>query len=148
MPLQIASEASMKELNSRLKKKGQSEITIERFRPNVVIKGNEPWSEDIWSVVRINGSDSVLSWNSQALDIDVACRCARCQVPNVDPESGEKNKHEPWDTLVHYRRIDEGIKYKPCFGMLCVPRNEGEIRVGMKFEILKTTNEHLYVKGF
>lgn len=47
-----------------------------------------------------------------------------------------------------YRRIDEGIKFKPCFGMLSVPRNEGEVEVGMRFEVLETTQNHKYVKGF
>jgi len=66
----------------------------------------------------------------------------------VDPETAEKDKHEPWDTLVSYRRVDAGIKWKPCFGMLSCPRNEGPIAVGMKFEVLEMTDEHLYIKGF
>jgi hypothetical protein len=47
-----------------------------------------------------------------------------------------------------YRRVDEGMKWKPCFGMLSVPRNEGPIAVGMKFEVVETTEAHKYVKGF
>lgn len=152
LPVQIASQASIDELNTRLKARGHFPITIERFRPNIIISGTTPWSEDTWSVVRINGAVSSLPsstpfLNSSALDLDVASRCARCQVPNVDPDTAEKNKHEPWDTLVSYRRVDEGIKYKPCFGMLCVPRNEGAVEVGMRFEVLKVTEEHFYQKG-
>ncbi len=152
LPVQIASQASIDELNTRLKARGHFPITIERFRPNIIISGTTPWSEDTWSVVRINGAVSSLPsstpfLNSSALDLDVASRCARCQVPNVDPDTAEKNKHEPWDTLVSYRRVDEGIKYKPCFGMLCVPRNEGAVEVGTRFEVLKVTEEHFYQKG-
>ena len=69
-------------------------------------------------------------------------------MPNVDPETAAKDKHEPWDTLVSYRRVDQGIKYKPCFGMLCVPRNEGSVEVGMRFEVLAVTEEHFYNAGF
>ena len=160
MPLQIANEASIRELNKRLVAKGQQEITIERFRPNIIVRGsddsNDPapsaWSEDSWKTVRIDNNEpqagGMMSIMGQkGLTIDVQARCARCQVPNVEPETAVKDKHEPWDTLVSYRRVDEGIKWKPCFGMLSVPRNEGKIAVGMKFEVTEMTDKHHYAKG-
>jgi uncharacterized protein len=52
-----------------------------------------------------------------------------------------------WDMLMKYRRIDEGIKYKPCFGMLCVPREEGEVSVGEEFVITDVTEGHRYIPG-
>lgn len=141
-PVLVASMTSMAELNSRLQPRGADSITIERFRPNIIIKGNLPWTEDSWKLVRISGDDS------KPLDLDVLSRCARCQVPNVDPDTAVKHPTEPWDTLVGYRRIDEGIKYKPCFGMLCAPRYGGLVQVGMKFEVLEETDQHRYIKGF
>lgn len=152
LPVQIASESSLAELNARLREKGESEITIERFRPNIIIKGGEPWSEDTWKTVRINGDSSLFTTltggNRAALDIDIVARCARCTVPNVNPDTAEKNAHEPWDLLVSYRRVDEGIKFKPCFGMLGCPRNEGHIEVGMRFEVLAETEDHNYKTGY
>lgn len=152
LPVQIASQSSLQELNSRLTAKGEEPLTIERFRPNIIIKGDVPWSEDSWKTVRINGSASLIGLitgaNRDALDIDVVARCARCQVPNVNPDTAVKHKKEPWDTLMSYRRVDEGMKYKPCFGMLCCPRNEGEIAVGMRFEVLEMTDKHFYQTGF
>jgi uncharacterized protein YcbX len=162
LPLQIANEGSIRELNSRLREKGHDEITIERFRPNIIVRGFDPvnpddkapkaWSEDSWKTVRIlNGEERtgiMGTVGEKGLVIDVQARCARCQVPNVDPETAEKDKNEPWDTLVSYRRVDEGIKWKPCFGMLSCPRNEGPVAVGMKFEVTEMTEEHLYIKGF
>lgn len=136
MPVLIASESSIGELNTRLTAKGESPITIERFRPNIIIKGNAPWSEDTWKTVRILGKKKT------PIEIDVVCRCARCQVPNVEPSTAEKHASEPWDTLMSYRVIDEGSKYKPCFGMLSCPRSEGEIEVGMKLEVLEETDQH------
>lgn len=152
LPILIGTESSLNELNSRLEQGGHKAITIERFRPNIVIKGGEAWSEDEWKTVRINGDSSYLTTitggNRHAIDLDVVARCARCQVPNVDPETAEKNPKQPWDLLVSYRRIDEGIKWKPCFGMLSCPRNEGHIEVGMRFEVTAVTQAHRYLKGF
>ncbi|KAG0650426.1 amidoxime reducing component 2 [Hyphodiscus hymeniophilus] len=168
LPLLIVNEASIRELNSRLRQKGHAAITIERFRPNIIVRGAttfespqesqapRAWSEDSWKTVRILNHDgehksglmAIMGGGERGLEIDVQARCARCQVPNVDPDTAEKDKHEPWDTLVSYRRVDEGIKWKPCFGMLSVPRNEGPIAVGMKFEVIETTESHLYIKGF
>ncbi|KAJ9626744.1 hypothetical protein H2204_009889 [Knufia peltigerae] len=152
LPVQIASDSSLAELNSRLQAKGEKAITIERFRPNIIIKGGEPWSEDSWKTIRINGDSSLLTTitggNRNALDVDVVARCARCTVPNVNPDTAEKHPKQPWDLLVSYRRVDEGIKFKPCFGMLCCPRNEGKVEVGMRFEVLAETKDHKYQKGF
>lgn len=153
-PILIASEASLTELNLRLRKIDLDPITVERFRPNIVIRGQTPWVEDSWKTVRIRsaekGEDSVGEGFSSSvpLDLDIVARCARCQVPNVDPETAEKHKKQPWDTLISYRRIDQGIKWKPCFGMLSAPRNEGAIEVGMRLEVLEETNEHRYITGF
>lgn len=163
LPIQVASETSLRELNSRLSSSGSDEITVERFRPNVIVDSDnlEAWEEDEWRTLRINppktylGSLSTITGiKNEAIDIDVVARCARCQVPNVNPDTAIKNKKEPWTTLVSYRRVDEGIKFKPCFGMLCCPRSEGRIEVGMELEIREVMlaaggkGEHKYIKGF
>ncbi|PYH44300.1 MOSC domain-containing protein [Aspergillus saccharolyticus JOP 1030-1] len=138
-PVLLASEASLAELNGRLVAQGEEKITVERFRPNVVVRGEVAWEEDTWKTVRIGGTK---------LELDVVARCARCQVPNVEPATAVKHKKQPWDTLMAYRRVDEGMKYKPCFGMLSAPRQEGEIAVGMRLEVLEETTKHRYIAGF
>jgi uncharacterized protein YcbX len=148
MPLLIASDASITELNSRLTEKGEKGITVERFRPNIIIRGNQAWSEDSWHTVQITPPPSspsdaaAVKREAKPIVIDVVARCARCQVPNVEPMTGAKHKSEPWNTLMSYRRVDEGSKYKPCFGMHSVPRSEGEIEVGMQLEVLMETDKH------
>ncbi|KAK3054684.1 hypothetical protein LTR09_004413 [Extremus antarcticus] len=150
MSLQVASQASIKDLNRRLEAKGQDiphDLTIERFRPNIIVRGRDdkPWEEDTWKRIRItttlHGEEAMYR-----LDLDVVARCARCQVPNVNPDTAEKHSKEPWDELMKFRRVDEGgpAKWKPCFGMLCIPRGEGKIAVGAKVEVLETTGNHLY----
>ena len=147
MPILVGCESSIDELNTRLKATDDDmTVDIRRFRPNIVVRGDMPWDEDRWKTLRIVPARS--GSEGKALVLDVTQRCARCQVPNVDPDTAEKHQRQPWNTLMGYRRIDEGITYKPCFGMLSAPRNEGAIEVGMKFEVLEETRNHRYVKGF
>ncbi|KAF2259765.1 MOSC-domain-containing protein [Lojkania enalia] len=146
MPVLIGCESSIAELNERLKGAEGLNIDVTRFRPNILVKGHEPWSEDRWKSVRISQSSSIKGGGS-GLELDVVARCARCHVPNVDPETAEEHKRQPWDTMMKYRRVDPGITFKPCFGMLCVPRLEGEVRVGDVLEVTKTTDNHRYIKG-
>ncbi|KAF2130286.1 MOSC-domain-containing protein [Dothidotthia symphoricarpi CBS 119687] len=143
MPLLVANESSMNELNSRLKAAEDLTIDVRRFRPNILVKGNAeiPWDEDRWKTLNITSKTG-------SITLDVTQRCARCRVPNVNPETADEHKKEPWTTLMKYRRIDEGITFKPCFGMLCVPRETGELRVGMKFAITEVTDKHRYIAGF
>ncbi|KAH7123475.1 MOSC domain-containing protein [Dactylonectria estremocensis] len=138
MPVLVGSMASIRELNERLTHAGEDEIEIERFRPNIIIRGGEPWHEDGWKTLRISDGDG-------PLDLDVVCRCLRCQVPNVNPETAEKHPRQPWNQLMKYRRIDPGLKFKPSFGMLCVPRAEGLVEVGMKFNVTAMTNDHFFL---
>ncbi|OQO07162.1 hypothetical protein B0A48_07730 [Cryoendolithus antarcticus] len=148
MSLQVASEASMKDLNKRLKSiPGSDQLTIERFRPNIIVKGRDdhPWEEDTWKRIRI----STTLEDEEAIyviDLDVVARCARCQVPNVNPDTAAKHEKQPWNELMKFRRVDQGgpAKYKPCFGMMCVPKNEGKVAVGGTLEVLETTDKHLY----
>ena len=148
MSLQIASEASLKDLNNRLAKiPGADPLTVERFRPNIIVKGRDdhPWEEDTWKRVRITTTlpDREMLFK---LDLDVVARCARCQVPNVNPDTAEKHPKQPWDELMKFRRVDKGgpAKWKPCFGMLCVPKNEGIVMIGSTLDVLETTDKHLY----
>ena len=135
-PLLAVSASSLNAVNRKLQENGLEEISIERFRPNLVVKGTNPWDEDHWKTVIINNT----------LTIDVITRCGRCTVPNVNPDTGERDRKEPFETLMKFRRVDEGLKYKPCFGMMCVPREEGVISIGMSFGVLECTNEHRYLK--
>ncbi len=116
-PILIISEASLQDLNSRL----DSALPMNRFRPNIVVKGCEPFAEDTWKRIRIG-------------DIEMALvkPCARCEVTTIDKETLERNK-EPLKTLARFRKHELGA----IFGMNTIPLNEGEIKVGMSVEVLE-----------
>ncbi|MFF0310609.1 MOSC domain-containing protein [Streptosporangium sp. NPDC004379] len=89
-------------------------LDIARFRPNVVIDGEEPFAEDAWTSVRIG-----------EVDFRVSVACDRCATTIWDPATQERGK-EPLRTLAKHRRWDGNT----WFGIRLVPRNLGELRVG------------------
>jgi len=158
MPVLVGSEKSIAELNTRLVAQDEQTIGVTRFRPNILVDGVEAWAEDQWKTIRILPTPdpsvkpslysklmSVLGFEGAVLD--VVARCARCHVPNVDPETAEEHKRQPWNTLMKYRRVDPGITFKPCFGMLCVPRKGIDVKVGNKIQVIEMTDKHRYVSG-
>jgi uncharacterized protein YcbX len=116
-PILVISEESLADLNSHL----GAPVPMNRFRPNLVVKGCEPFAEDIWKRIRIGGIEMV-----------VVKPCPRCVVTTIDKETLEKNK-EPLKTLNTYRKQKGGAM----FGMNVIPLGEGEIRVGMSVEVLE-----------
>lgn len=153
-PILIASRDSLAALNDRLQNRGKEEVTIDRFRPNIVFSGRAPWDEDTWECISVAGQNT-----EGIVVIDVLCRCARCQVPNVNENTGIKNTKEPWTTLMSFRRIDDGINFKPCFGVLCAPRYDEDpdidskdsaigdtvVSVGDIIRVESRTSKHRYI---
>ena len=91
-PILIISEESLQDLNSRL----DSAVPMNRFRPNLVVKGCEPFAEDTWKRIRIG-------------DVEMALvkPCPRCVVTTIDKETLAKSK-EPLKTLNGYRNHELG----------------------------------------
>ena len=110
-PFLIIGQASLDDLNSRL----AQPLPMNRFRPNFVFTGGQPFEEDGWSDFRIG---------------DVAFRgvkpCARCPVPTIDQDTAARAA-EPLRTLATFRQ--EG--HKILFGQNVVWMGKGmEVRVG------------------
>lgn len=76
-PVLIACEASLQELNRRLKEKGKAELPMARFRPNIVIQGTQPFEEDNWRVIRIG-----------SVVLHVVKPCPRCKQSCTDQMTG------------------------------------------------------------
>jgi uncharacterized protein YcbX len=114
-PFLLISEASLADLNARL----DAPITMERFRPNIVISGSEPYAEDGYARVRMG-----------QIAFRGPKRCDRCLMTTIDPETGIAGK-EPLRTLAKYRL--EGKKV--WFGMNLIHDNLGTLRVGDPVEV-------------
>uniref|UniRef100_A0ACD5XT32 Uncharacterized protein n=1 Tax=Avena sativa TaxID=4498 RepID=A0ACD5XT32_AVESA len=86
-PFLIASQDSLDGLNELL----EEPVPIDRFRPNIVVDGCHPYSEDLWKTLKINK----LSFEGVKL-------CDRCKVPTVNQETRMFGT-EPTETMLTFR---------------------------------------------
>ncbi|WP_373514197.1 MOSC domain-containing protein [Persicitalea sp.] len=111
-PFLLLGEASMQDLESRF---GQ-ELSVLRFRPNLIFSGGTPYQEDEMEDFTING----ISFTGME-------NCARCNVPNVDPKTGKMSAdRQPLKTLAKYRTVERKI----IFGRDLVHSGTGVVSVG------------------
>jgi len=116
-PILIISQESLEDLNRRLEKP----IPMNRFRPNLVVSGCEPFAEDGWKRLRIG-----------EVELALVKPCARCNVPTIDQETAESGK-EPNTALARFRKING----KVMFGVNVIPVTLGRLRIGESVEILE-----------
>jgi uncharacterized protein len=109
-PFLLISEASLTDLNSRL----ATPLPMNRFRPNLVVGGGEPYQEDEWSGITVG-----------EIRMQVVKPCSRCVITTTDQNTAERGK-EPLRTLATYRRQDGEVM----FGQNVVHENQGKLRLG------------------
>jgi uncharacterized protein YcbX len=86
-PLLVANQASLDWLVER----STEGFGMDRFRPNLVIAGAEPWAEDTWDRFEVGEAAlrAVVPW-------------PRCTIPQVDQQTAERHK-EPAKVLKEHR---------------------------------------------
>lgn len=87
-PLLVVSNASLTELNARL----AEPLPMDRFRPNLVLEGCEPFAEDSLRVLELGGAR-----------LHLVKPCTRCIITTTDQTTGERGGVEPLQTLRSYR---------------------------------------------
>jgi uncharacterized protein YcbX len=90
-PVLAIGEASLTDLNTRLAANGAAALPMNRFRPNVVLAGLEPYDEDHVDTISADG-----------VTLKLVKRCTRCQVTTTDQETAIVGS-EPLATLAGYR---------------------------------------------
>jgi uncharacterized protein YcbX len=123
-PFLLISQSSLDDLNSRL----DEPLPMNRFRPNIVCKGGEPFSEDLLHTFSIG--------NIQFHGVKL---CARCPIPTIDQETLARGK-EPLKTLARYRFKNNKI----LFGQNLIHEGLGEICVGDELTVLRLNEEERF----
>jgi uncharacterized protein YcbX len=109
-PFLLISEESLSDLNRRL----PEPVPMNRFRPNLVVAGGEPYGEDEWVDIEIG-----------RLALRVVKPCGRCVVTTTDQATTKRGK-EPLRTLATYRKRDGEVM----FGQNVVHQAGGRLHVG------------------
>ncbi|KAI9198852.1 hypothetical protein LWI28_023083 [Acer negundo] len=86
-PFMLLSQESLDALNKLLKEP----VPINRFRPNILVEGCEPFSEDLWTELRIS------KFTFQGVKL-----CSRCKIPTINQDTGIAGS-EPTNTLKEFR---------------------------------------------
>jgi uncharacterized protein YcbX len=126
-PLLVAGVASLADLNARLAAQRTPEVTMPRFRPNLVLEGLQPFDEDHIDEIEIATAEGPVR-------LRLVKPCVRCGMPNIDPGTAEVGT-EPGATLARFRadaRMNGGIT----FGMnaVIVSGIERTLRPGQAFK--------------
>jgi uncharacterized protein YcbX len=103
------------------------QFPMNRFRPNIVVVEDAPWSEDGWQRLEIG-----------AVEIDVVKPCARCVVTTIDQAKGVKTGKEPLRSLAKFRFLQVPGISGAIFGQNAIPRVLGRIAVGDRVQVLAT----------
>jgi uncharacterized protein YcbX len=109
-PLLLIGEQSLADLNTRL----DNPVPMNRFRPNLVVSGSQPYEEDSWKGFSV-GKNKFAAVKP----------CARCVLTTVNQDTGEKGT-EPLATLSTYRKKEN----KVLFGQNLIAIDHNEINEG------------------
>lgn len=108
-PYLLVSRGSLDDISEKAK----AYMDVRRFRPNIVISGEDPYEEFLWSGITIGETE-----------FDGLKPCVRCVVTTIDPDSLERSK-EPLRSLAN--AIEQG---KAIFGQHACVMLEGKISEG------------------
>ncbi|WP_419920940.1 MOSC domain-containing protein [Candidatus Poriferisodalis sp.] len=120
-PVLVANMASLDDLVAR----AIELFGIERFRANLIVTNDEPWSEDTWTEFSIGDADLVarIAW-------------PRCAVPQIDQDTGERHR-EPALVMRKHRWCYTAEGHSPgmrkvlegnaIFGIACTIDPEGTV---------------------
>ncbi len=86
-PILVCNEASLEDLNARLPRP----VPMDRFRPNLVLRGLPAWAEDRIDTLALG-----------AVTLRLVKPCTRCTIPSIDQQTGTPSS-DPAPALKQFR---------------------------------------------
>lgn len=154
----ILNVASVRALDASLPPNAnmKGHLDARRFRANIYVDGPPAFAEDRWKRAAFGRCiqpriDFTGSGRGRAANLSdehghgpekaeflFGCGTSRCTLPNVDPDTGVKDKNEPYSTLMKTRKTDEKEPKAAFLGMQIVPLLEyGIVSVGDEVDVLE-----------
>ncbi|KAK1947763.1 Mitochondrial amidoxime reducing component 2 [Phytophthora citrophthora] len=137
-PFLLALEESLEDFNTTLK----TPVPMNRFRPNIVLRGSPAFADEHWNCITIDGTR-----------FRNVRPCARCAMPSVNQETGEIHpEREPSRAIVRERNgvllgFTDGKKFEGYFGSnMVVEGKEGDLTlpklaIGANVKVLTLKSE-------
>ena len=117
-PFLLVGDAALADLNARL----AHPVPLNRFRPNLVFGGGQPYEDDAWEQFRIG-----------QVPFRAVRGCGRCVLTTIDQATATKSAGgEPLRTLATYRRAESST----LFGQNVTGPGHGRLRVGDALTVL------------
>ena len=114
-PVMVINGATFDDLNSKL----SESVPVQRFRPNIVVRGLEAFDED-------KGGN----FTHAQVEFSHVSPCERCVIVNTDHEQGVVNGKDPLNTLSKYRRIEDKYDSGIVFGNYFNIEGNGLVKIG------------------
>jgi len=118
-PFLIVSDASLSLLNQQT----GLNLSMQRFRPNLVLTGCDSYEEDTWRRITIGD-----------IGFRLPKACSRCSVPQINPETALIDSKEPLRTLSRTRQWQN----KVFFGQNALHNQIGILKIGDTVSIQET----------
>ncbi|MEG1116280.1 MAG: MOSC domain-containing protein, partial [Janthinobacterium sp.] len=115
-PVLIAGNASLDDVNDKLRAAGREALPMNRFRPNLVIGDIGAFEEDYADFLQFG-----------ATTLKPVKPCSRCPIPSVDQATGVPGP-DPLDVMHGYRAKPE-LDGAICFGMNAIVTEGGDERI-------------------
>ncbi|KAE9047010.1 hypothetical protein PR001_g1218 [Phytophthora rubi] len=137
-PFLLALEESLEQFNTTLK----TPVPMNRFRPNIVLRGSPAFADEHWNCITIDG-----------FQFRNVRPCARCGMPSVDQATGEVHpEREPSRAIVRERNgvllgFTDGKGFEGYFGSNMVLEMKGgnanppRLAVGANVKVLTLKTE-------
>ena len=125
-PLLITHESTLEHLNIQLAEENHPEVSMQRFRPNIVVKSSA-------GISKLPAQDE-FTWSSlfnDKVNIDLVKPCSRCVMTNLDPKTAEKTGNTVLKTLSQKHNLNK----KATFGINGTSDRSLKISVGDQLNI-------------
>jgi len=121
-PVLVAGQASLDDVNEKLRAIGRAPVPMDRFRPNLVIGEIGAFEEDYADFLQFG-----------ATTLKPVKPCSRCPIPSVDQATGDIGP-DPLDVMQGYRAKPE-LDGAICFGMNAIVTAGGDERLVVGQEV-------------